>query len=998
MKITNNIKIALFSAFVLSTTTVSAEEIKGVVRDLQNKPLSGYVVKSVDSQSEAITNKRGEFTIDAKAGETVEILLNGILMDSSTLESGDSGVMKVSVDPYRLKVESAANTRIDRHRTSAAVDMATSESFENYSGYSSANTIVGKLASLSTVISSGMMDGDYATLYVRGKGTTTTATALVLVDGYESDISRLSNLEIESITVLKDAVALAPYGLRGANGVVLVTTKSGIAGKPQFKVNVEYGVSQLQYSDYVGASQYATLVNDARANDGLSALYSDEQLSLQGTDEYLYPDINWVDEMMKSMSQYTNASIEMTGGSSTIRYYTMFDYKTYDGAFNHTDYNSNYDLQNDSSRLNFRSNVSMDITKTLRMDVRLGGRISNSTDIQYGTTSSYEFFCSTPANRYSIYNADGSYNGTSYYATNPYAKFVEMGFFDYHERTLDASVNLNYSLDFITKGLSVSSAISFASESIVTESYNGGSYAVYEPTTEWQIGDSGKYEETDTYIKYGNDAEVAFGGESAVQDRTNTMRLAFDYDREFGKHSVVSTLLAERSEQNYQTYAEAYKYVNFALSANYGYDDKYFADFVLSYAGSNAYETGNNMGFFPAAGLSWIASNEDFLKGNSVVDFLKVRASAGITGASPSGNRFLYLYNYTSDGTYYFGQTATSTTGLSQAALMDPDFSWERGYSYNLGVDVRSLSNRLSLSFDVFSEKRVNIIDTYDDIVTSMAVYPNMYDCYAQVLNQGFDFTAGFSDSYKSGLAFRVAVNGGLAKNKILQKYEIENDATSVIGYPVNAIFGYQSAGFYSSEDDIANSPTSTFGSVQPGDIKYVDQNGDNVIDEYDQTYLGTSFPTFNYGLNLNVSYKGFYVDAWFDGMAGGVKNVSSNVIYNALNGTDGNISTYYADNYWTEERGDSATLPRLSYDYNENNSQTNSVYVLSSNFMRLRTAEVGYNLPNNLLQRFNLGSAKIYLRGHNLFVLDAMGGLDPEVTSGYPISKSLYVGLNVGF
>ncbi|MFI3305751.1 MAG: SusC/RagA family TonB-linked outer membrane protein [Rikenellaceae bacterium] len=1004
MKITDNIKVTLLSALVLSSSVVSADEISGVVRDIQNRPLSGYVVTSIESQNEAITNKRGEFSIEAQMGERVDISIDGVSIDTATLSDDNEGVINIAPDPYKLKIESAANTRIDRHRTSAAIDVATSEDLENYSGYSSTNTIIGKLASLTTVLSSGVTNSDYAALYVRGMATTTGSTALVLVDGYESDLSRLNNIEIESITVLKDAVALAPYGLRGANGVVLVTTKSGIEGKPQFKVNVEYGVSQLQKRDYVGAAEYSTLVNEARANDGLSAIYSDEELAAQGTDQYLYPDMDWVSEMMKSMSKYTQASIEMTGGSSTIRYYTMFDYKTYDGAFNHTDYNDYVNQQNDMTRLNFRSNVSMDVTKSLQLNARLGGRISNSSDLLYGSNAYYNLLCSTPANRYSIFNEDGSYNGDAKNVINPYAHLVERGVYDYHERAFDASVDLNYSLDFITKGLSASAAISFASEALVTEAYSGGTYAVYEPATAWVLNEEGtKYVETPSYNEYGNDAEVAFDPASSSQDetvtqsRTNTMRFAFNYDREFGKHSVVSSFVAERAEQNYQNYAEAFKYINFALSANYGYNDKYFADLVISCAGSNAYEKGK-MGLFPAVGASWIASNEDFLKSSSTIDFLKVRASAGITGGSPTDSRFLYLYTYGSDGTYYFGETATSSTGLSQSALMDPDFSWERGYSYNAGFDTRMLSNRLSLSVDAFAEKRVNILDSYDDIVTSMAVWSNMYDCYAQVLNKGVDFTLGFQDSYKSGLSFSVSANGGFSKNKILQQYEIENDATSVVGYPVNAIFGYATDGFYSSDEEAAVANT-TFGSVQAGDIKYVDQDNNGVIDEYDQTYLGSSFPTFRYGLNLNVSYKGVYVDAWFDGQAGAVKNVSSNVIFNPLNGADGNISQYAADNCWTAERGDSAELPRLSYDYNENNSQTNSLYMMNSNFMRLRTAEVGYNLPNKLLKRLGLGSTKIYLRGHNLFVVDATdGAVDPEVTSGYPIAKSVYVGLNVGF
>ncbi len=276
--------------------------------------------------------------------------------------------------------------------------------------------------------------------------------------------------------------------------------------------------------------------------------------------------------------------------------------------------------------------------------------------------------------------------------------------------------------------------------------------------------------------------------------------------------------------------------------------------------------------------------------------------------------------------------------------------------------------------------------------------YNNIYDCNAQILNQGFDFSLGFQDSFNSGFSYKVSANGGLAKNKILRQYELEDAVYSEVGNPVDGIYGYLFDGFYSSEDEIQNSTPSSFGDVQVGDIKYKNLNGDDVIDEGDMTYLGSSFPTFNYGVNINLSYRSFYVDAWFDGMAGGYKNVVSNVIYNPLNGTDGNISTYAAENYWTAERAETATLPRLSYDYNYNNSQTSSLFVVSSDFMRLRTAEIGYRLPSSILEKFSLGSAKLYLRAHNLWVLDSMDALDPEVTSGYPLTKSFYVGLNIGF
>lgn len=990
MKISRNNSILIF---LLCVSPLIASTEKGRLIDAGNKKLSGYLIENTSNNKSAKSDKYGEFMIDVSKGDTLKVYLDGVYL-YDYVASGEKIIISLPNNPYRNVIETVSYGKVDREKTSAAIDFVGFDKLEGHSFINGKHSITGKLSSLWTTLTCGLPESDGQNLFIRGKSSFNSNTPLVLVDGFESPIYNLNIEEIESVSVLKDAVATALYGLRGANGVLLVKTKKGTEGKSQFKLNFDFGVVQpVSVPEFVDASTYASMVNEARANDGLTPRYTDEELSLQGTDPYRYPDVDWREEMLKKSSFVTNTSLQFTGGSGKVRYYALLNHSYYEGAFLNTDKNPKYNTQNKLNRFNFRANVSMDITENTELNIRMGGRIKEETYPEVGSESFYNTLLSTPANRYVIYNEDGSYGGNNVYRNNPMGMMVGKGYDSRHARFVNTNLDLSHKMDYLLKGLSLNLAASFMTDFNVREQYRGASFAVKE-----LVSAPG---EDPVYIEYGKNKVLKYSSRAVTQDRTQNFRGSIDYDRKWGeKHSLSATMLADFSEQVYQNEAEAYRYMMFGITANYGLYGKYYADIVASYNGTNTYNPDHQFGFFPAGGLSWIISKEDFMKNIKWIDFLKFRTSYGLVGSDAIGSyrRFMYLNNFSGNGSHRFGETAgTSIDGLSESALANPDASWEKDYKFNIGFDVRLFQN-LSFTFDYFREKRTGILQSIDPWITDMVGIGLPQINYGEVKNHGFDTSLSYVKTCKNGFTWGIDANMGLAKNKIEKYAEMQYTVNSRIGNSISAIYGYVSDGLYMNQNEIDEGPVNTFYNVQPGDIKLVDMNSDDVINEYDKVVIGDDFPSVRYGINFNMAYKGAYLVAEFDGMADYQKMLSSNIVYNPLNGGSGNISKYAAENYWRPDRAETATLPRLTTLVNYNNDKPNTIYMKDAGFIRLRTLEIGYSWNTENLRRLKMSGLKLFLRGHNLFSIDKMGELDPEITSGYPILRSYNLGLNVSF
>ncbi len=901
----------------------------------------------------------------------------------------------ISVNPYLGKIPAAYGT-IRKERSAAAIDVLRAEEIGNTSFTNTHHTLLGRLAGLTTTHNGGEPGTNDLSFFVRGKSTFGANAPLVLVDGFESDFAHLNSYEIGSITVLKDAVATAMYGIRAANGVILVTTKRGKIGKTTLTVNADVGMLMpVSMPEFVNAYDYSRIINEAYQNDGLQPIYSDTELEgfRAANDKYTYPDVDWQDEMIKKSSLYTNASLEFRGGSKRVKYYALLGYMYADGFLKHTDANEKYSTATNFGRVNFRTNADIILNRTTDLQLGIGGRIEDRNDPEMWTGIMFDNIFSAPANRYVMYNEDGSYGGSNQYQRNPVAEMAARGYNEQHARTVNFNLRLNHKMDYLLDGLSASLEGSFMNSFWAEQSFSAD-YAVYERTGVDTEG-------SPVYTMYGREEEISAGNRSSNQNRTETFRAYLNYDKTFGDHSVTAVVLYDQQELVDRNDHEAYRFQGVSGRVNYGFQKKYYLDLVAAYNGTNSYNPDKQFGFFPAAGLAWVASNEDFMSGLDWMNHLKVRTSYGITGNYRLNGyrRFMHLSNYSSGSSYRFGKTANENySELSVTDIANPDAEWEKGYQFNTGFDLL-VFDKVNVSFDYFLEKRTDILQSVGNNVTSMGGIDLPRVNFGEVENSGFEVTVGYHHKGQDGLSWFANVNVGFAKNEITKRYEIAGEPESQIGHSIDAIFGLTTDGFYADNTDVANSPRNTFERVQAGDVKYVNKDGNDVIDDFDYSDIGNSFPEMHFGLNLGVEYKGIYFSALLDGNALVDASYKYNLVYRPLRGGDDNISQYAADNYWTPERGNSAKLPRMTVSGNNNNYRTSDLYLEDGDFIRLRTAEVGYKFPKNLIGWAKVSNAKLYVRGHNLLVIDNIDAdIDPEVSSGHPLLKSFNVGLNVQF
>ncbi|TRX66282.1 SusC/RagA family TonB-linked outer membrane protein [Carboxylicivirga sp. M1479] len=986
----------LLLLFIASGVNAFAQEVSGSIKSSKNKVLTGYLIKNPKNGDEAISGKLGEFIINASTDDLLEVYFEGQKVNE-LLVKGEGAVYSLHDNPF-VKTVDGAYGKVNRLASSSAMDVLTADKIEATSFTNTEHATIGQLAGLTTLMSGGEPGSNGLSMYVRGLSSFRDAAPLILVDGFPSNFSHLNNYEIESITVLKDAVATAMYGLRAANGVILVTTKRGYDGKTSIKVNADFGtLMPTTLPEYVDAYNYSNMVNEAHDNDGLAPRYSNDELEgyRLDNDPYNYPNVDWQEEMLKSATDYMNTSLEFRGGSDRVKYYSLIGYMHADGLFKHTEENQQYSTANNFNRINFRTNADIYLTSKFDLNLGIGGRLENRNDPEVGTASLFSNIMSSPANRYVLYNENGSYGGSNQYRANPMAQIAGKGYTDSHTRFVNFNLRLNYDLDVIADGLTASVEGSYINAFTGNERFTA-SYEVYDrQLTQQEDGSLGV-----SYIPFGQEKTITSLARTVSQYRTETYRAYLNYDRAFGDHAINAMLLYDYSSYVQQNNAEPFNFQGLSLRANYGYKSTYFIDIVGAYNGNNSYNPDNQYGFFPAIGASWVMSNEAFLSDMEWLSYLKMRSSYGITGSSllDGYGRFSHVSDYSSDGSYRFARTGGNVTGLSESTGVNDKLEWSKNHQFNIGFDA-VLFQKVNLSFDYFNQTNTDILQSINPVVTDMVGFAVPQVNYGEVKNAGFESSLSYAETLATGWSWYVEGNIGFAQNEITKFYQLENDPTPMVGQSITAIYGYIADGFYQDASDIASSPVNTLDRVQAGDVKYLNITpGDNMIDEYDRTVIGNSFPQMHYGMNLGLEYKGIYISASLDGSQRDLM-MNGHDIYRPLGSGYGNVSEYAAANYWTPERSNSASLPRLTVQDNYNNYVASTMYMQNGNYLRLRTAELGYKFNSSVLSRIKMSSAKLYIRGHNLAVLHNIDGdIDPEVRSGHPLLKSFNIGLNVQF
>ncbi|MFD2890358.1 SusC/RagA family TonB-linked outer membrane protein [Chitinophaga cymbidii] len=902
-----------------------------------------------------------------------------------------------------------------KHDVSGAFSQINGRAVENNPVINNENRTQGLLPGLFVMQNNGEPGDEGASLLVRGKRTFRSNAPVVLVDGVERSMDLLDPNEIASITVLKDAAATAQYGLRGGNGIILVTTKRGQEGEIKISFNARAGMkTPTTTPKLLNSFQYATLYNEALTNDGASPRYSAEDLDKyekasrgiyeNELDRYLYPDINWYDEYVNKSTWQQRYSLNINGGNKNARYFISAGYTSNSGLYKVDKAANTYNTNADFNLITLRSNVDINVNKRFSLALDIAGRQEQRTYPGSRTDASLRVFRAlykTPPNAFPVFTPDGYLGGTKDYKDNPYGLLNNQGYSLYYVRSMFATLRAKHDLDFITKGLVLKGNASFDSwyDQNTNRSKSFKVYDLRQSNGEVEYLPDGSIR----YVETGSNTQMSSGVEYPSTQRIFTGDLSLNYDRTFGRHAVTAyAAVMQRiiSSENNGNIPRAYLGTNGRVS--YAFNNRYLAEFNFGYQGSEQLLPGHKFGFFPAVSVGWVVSDEDFLKDNQWVNFLKLRASHGITGNDDLGGYFIWYQKYQGAGGVNFGWTSLGYTGWNETAFALNNVTWEKVKKTNVGLDAALIKNKVNLSFDWFYEKN-------SDIMIQPAL-PNIMGIrfpdfpIGVIENKGFDAMIGYTDRIGK-LEFTLSGVVSHAKNKVLNRGEEKPryDYQTRTGRPLDAIYGLEAIGLFQDQDEIDASPRQTFGVVQPGDIKYRDQNGDSVIDAYDEVFLGQgNMPTLQYGAGLGLKYGGIDLNVLFTASRGTMQNMTGEAVWEFHD--NGTVREHHLGRFNPEDPNSwaGATYPRLSLANKANNQRTSTYWLKDANILRLRTLEIGYTFPETLAAKIRMDKVRIYASGYNLFTWSSTDLMDLEARSShyvtYPIQRIINGGIQVTF
>ena len=921
-----------------------------------------------------------------------------------------SGIIAVCAGTGAVSAQEAADTLADQWNSvptldlpdwqvTGAVSRIGGDELTDFYTSNVVNTLFGRIPGL-TVQEVGAEPGaDTPTLNSRGVGTFGSGTGLfVVIDGFASTLdffSRLTPGEIESVELLKDATATAIYGNRAANGVLVVKTRHGDVSSPlKIDFGVKVGFQQpLRLPEWLGSYDYATLYNEALANEGQSPMYQNDALDAYaaGDSPLLYPDVDWYNEIFRSSSPIYVYNLSASGGINSVRYFVHFNGVNNYGLLRNPMPTNDFAKRQSFSRYNFRTNVDVILSRRLTASIILGGSVEDKTTpgVSESTSSIIDLAANVPPNAFPVLASEGKLGGNATFA-NPIGEMTERGYISYNGRTAQAALRLTEKLDFITQGLSISGAVSF-NNYYKAYSNKTRSYARYTPVQD----SSGEI----SFTQIGEDTELG-GDESQSYQWRNIVANAFiNYDRVFDrKHYLKAMLRYDYDEYTVSSETLPYQNVGMAGQLSYSYDRRYIGEFTFGYHGTGNFAPGQRFGFFPAGGISWVISEESFLKDSNVVNHLKLRATYGLVGNSDIGGaRWMYNQYYNWNGYYLFGDQYSQSDTYLEGTKANPYVTWEKARKLNIGLEAR-LFDYLYFTFDYFREHRYDILTTPDANVPSYVGFSRPSMNLGIVDNNGFEAVLGYNRT-AGEFRYKVEASAWYAHNNVVYNSEAPQiyDYLYSTGHIVGQPFAYEAIGFFRDQEDIDSSPTQVWGEVFPGDIKYKDQNGDDVINEEDKYPIGyTSRPELTLALDLQFQYKGFDLQMLFQGAVNRTVYLDGRQFQTFQN--NGKISTF-ALGRWTPETADTATYPRLATTGNENNYQYSSFWQRNGNFLKLRYLSFGYTFSSPAMKKANVDGLRLYLSGTNLFSLDYMQGFcDPEVLSGYPAVRTLSLGVDLKF
>ena len=899
-------------------------------------------------------------------------------------------------DKESQKVDLGYGVEQSEFLTTAAVTTITAEELRRTSAISLADALYGKLLGLNAYQNTGFKgeEGRGASFNIRGVQTTGEKDILILVDGLERPIDRLTVEEVESVTVLKDAAAVALYGHEAINGVLLVKTKHGQKNqKNSFKVGLSHKFQfDPEMADMVSAYDYANALNMARLNDGLTASYTDAELRKfqDGSDPLVYPNVNWKDEVFKNTAHESNAYVSFFGGTDKVQYYTQLDYTDARGLYKHPD-QGDWNSQLKYSKANIRANVDFEVSKTTRVSANILGILMETNGVpNMNSNDAWWHLYKVPALAFPVQTAGGVWGGSQTYGDfNLLAKAEGTGFTKTHQRQIWANMTLEQDLDIITKGLKF----------YVGASYDNSSNTIENRTKGYQYGwnyydGSGVMQEA---VMGTVEDKLVFNHWVDSQWRIATFNAGFKYGTQLKNGDNVAAnanynMKSEIRDGQSNTFYRA----NWQLAMHYDHANRLMADVVLAANGSNrSYPA--KWAFSPTAGLGYIYANNP----DGFLNYGKLRLSGGIqhTDYVPQAGLWLAAWN-NGHGNFWYGQNFASSWGAFLTQFPTDDFAQETAYKANIGTDLRIL-NCLDVTVDAFYQQRRNILVSAGQLNSAVVGIQSSYDDKGRVASWGAEVGLRYAKTFRNGLNLNFGLSVSDVKSEILEW--IENPAysnLSVVGDYADAARGLVAIGFFESQEEIDNSPVQQFGQVKVGDIKYKDVNGDGVINQNDFVAkdYGTTFPSFNYAFQLGAEYKGFGINAILQGADNQIKNLMYvDGVWGALS-DNRNLSKEYYDRCY-DIAGADAKYPRLSTTSVANNAQNSTLWYRCVRWLKLRDCEVYYKLPASVIEPLKISGARIFVQGQNLLGFDNIDAMDAEnLNTGYPVMKSVNLGLSVQF
>ena len=907
------------------------------------------------------------------------------------------------------KIEIGANKDLTRSQSTAAVSVITSETVDKRSSKNIGNSILGQGNGLISLDGAGLYYEANPTFFVRGLQSLSTSTPLILVDGIERDITLVSPEEVDHVTILKDAAAVALYGYKGANGAVQIVTKRGKYNSNSIRVNYDHLFnSQIDRPKFVNAHTYALAMNEARTNEGLSPRYTPDELSAyqNGTYLYQYPNVNWVDETFRKSGVTNKYAIEFSGGGERFRYFAMLNLLSDKGFIKNFDMYDGYSTQDKYVRGNLRTNLDIDLTPTTDLKVNLLGVLSEMS--RPGSQADlWDMVYSLPSNAFPIRNENGQWGGTSTYAgtMNPVAISSDAAYYKLHERALFADMTLQQDLKYWIEGLSLTARLGYDTYSTLYEDHSKTFVYGNYPVTGWVNG----LPNLGSYWSGGADGTMGKTANTNAYQRRLTFNAGLNFDRQLTDNDAVYAQVRYEYDYANSTGANTSLYrQNFSFWGHYARQNRYLLDLALVYSGSNRLAPGTKWSFSPSVSAGWVMSEEGFLKDNDIVDFLKVRASAGLINADylPGDNVWTYYTQSYSQagGGYAFGSgydaASYGPVSIGQMAAVNP--THEKAMKYNFGLDA-VLFKGLNIELDYFIQKRKDIWVSGSGYYSSLIGFTAPYVNEGEVSQHGFELSANYTKSFGE-LTFNVGGNMMFYKNSIDNMAEEPRAFSNLVqtGNPLSSTYGLIAEGLFTSQAEIDASPRQTFTTVRPGDIKYKDVNNDGVIDANDVCKIGysTSCPELFYNFHVGADYKGFGIDVMFQGVGrySAVLNTKS-MYWGLVNNTT--LSQYVYDNRWSPENNNAnAMFPRLSSSSNANNYQTSTFWLKDRSYLKLRNLEVYYNFDKSLLAKTKIvNAAKLYVRGVDLFTSDNLDEVDAaSYGATNPLTRSWVIGMSVTF